>query len=351
MKNWENLQLLVTEKISRAIEVLDKSKLKICLVVNDQKQFIGTITDGDLRRGILKGFGINDTLDKVMNANPSYLFPEQITEKKQQQLRDQGVNVAPILTPDKKIKDIIVLQRSTQFLLERTNRVVIMAGGLGKRLGELTKDVPKPMLKVGDKPILEVIIEKLKEHGFMEIYLSVNFQSHIIEEYFGNGEKFGVNIKYLKEPERLGTAGSLSLLDLNFTEPFLVMNGDLLTNVDFDALIKFYQEKNTDALMCVREYDFQVPFGVVQTEDEVVKKIDEKPVHKFLVNAGVYMLAASVLKYIPKNTYYDMPMLFERLMQENKHVIAFPLREYWLDIGRLDDLEKAQIEVSGLFKR
>jgi dTDP-glucose pyrophosphorylase len=336
--------------VLEAIKILDESSLKICFIISDKQQLLGTITDGDVRRGMLKGFGIKENVQKIMNPSPAFLTENEKNNELITKSKLKGINVLPILAKDKTVVGIKILSENRNMIINRTNRVVIMAGGLGKRLGELTKDLPKPMLRVGEKPILQVIIEKLKSYGLNKIYVSVNFQSHIIEDYFGNGEKFGVEIKYLREPNRLGTAGSLSLMDDDFDDPFLVINGDLLTNIDFSYLLNYFEAKSAFAVMCVREYDFQVPFGVVNVEDEQIKKIDEKPVQNFWVNAGVYMLSPKALRLIPKETYFDMPKLFDTMISTNKKIMAFPIREYWIDIGRIDDLEKAQSEAGLVVK-
>jgi NDP-sugar pyrophosphorylase family protein len=202
---------------------------------------------------------------------------------------------------------------------------------------------------VGNKPILQTIVEKFAEYGYINIVMCVNYKSHIIQDYFGDGSKFGVNIEYVLEEQRMGTAGALSLLKSNPTESFFVMNGDLLTNVNFEHLHDFHMSNNSIGTMCVREYDFQVPYGVVNIYGSKILSIEEKPVHKFFVSAGIYMLTPEVLDYIPQSQFYDMPTLFERLISENKNVITFPLREYWLDIGKMEEYARANKEYDEVF--
>jgi NDP-sugar pyrophosphorylase family protein len=205
------------------------------------------------------------------------------------------------------------------------------------------------MLKVGDKPILHTIVERFASYGFIQIVLCVNYKAEMIRDYFGDGEKFGVQIEYVYEQERMGTAGALSLLTIRPGEPFFVMNGDLLTNVNFESLLDYHQLHQAEATMCVREYDFQVPYGVVNIEGHKVTAIVEKPVHKFFVSAGIYMLSSQTLEQIPKGEYYDMPTLFEKLIQQNQTTVSFPIHEYWLDIGRINEYEQANREYSGVF--
>jgi len=221
----------------------------------------------------------------------------------------------------------------------------LMAGGLGSRLGELTKDTPKPLLKVGTKPILEVILENFISHGFHRFYISVNYKAEMIRDYFGDGSRWGVEIRYLHEHKRLGTAGALSLLPDNPTLPVLVMNGDLLTKVNFRQLIDFHNETNSKATMCVREFELQVPYGVVQIANHRLRAIEEKPVQRFFVNGGIYVLSPDMLQFIPEDSFYDMPTLFDEIIARGEETSVFPIREYWIDIGRADDFERANDEV------
>ena len=224
-----------------------------------------------------------------------------------------------------------------------------MVGGLGTRLRPLTKDMPKPMLKVGNKPILQTIVEKFAEYGFVNITMCVNFNASIIRDYFGDGKEFGVNIDYVLEQKRMGTAGALSLLKERPSEPFFVMNGDLLTNVNFEHIFNYHTLHKATATMCVREYDYEVPYGVVKMNDNKITAIAEKPVQKFFVSAGIYMLSPEILDLIPQDEFYDMPTLFEKAIAQDKNVISFPIHEYWIDIGRLEEYQKANEEYAKIF--
>ena len=231
----------------------------------------------------------------------------------------------------------------------KTNRVILMVGGLGTRLRPLTQDTPKPMLKVGNKPILQTIVEKFAEYGFVNITMCVNFNASIIRDYFGDGKEFGVNIDYVLEQKRMGTAGALSLLKERPSEPFFVMNGDLLTNVNFEHIFNYHMLNKATATMCVREYDYEVPYGVVKMNDNKITAIAEKPVQKFFVSAGIYMLSPEILDLIPQDEFYDMPTLFEKAIAQDKNVISFPIHEYWIDIGRLEEYQKANEEYAKIF--
>jgi NDP-sugar pyrophosphorylase family protein len=224
-----------------------------------------------------------------------------------------------------------------------------MAGGLGTRLGELTRDCPKPLLRVGNKPVLETILENCIEYAFKRFYISVNYKADMLKDYFGDGSRWGVDIRYIEEKKRLGTAGALGLLPEDPTVPLLVMNADVLTKINFKHLLEFHEEHRSVATMCVREYEFQVPYGVVKIDNHRLLDILEKPVHQFFVNAGIYVLNPEAVSMVPKNTYFDMPALFEKLLQDQAETAAFPVREYWLDIGRKDDLERANGDYAEVF--
>jgi NDP-sugar pyrophosphorylase family protein len=233
---------------------------------------------------------------------------------------------------------------------EHINKVILMVGGLGSRLRPLTNVLPKPLLEVGNKPILETIIANFAKYGFKNIILSVNYKSQMIENYFGDGSKFGVSIEYVHEDKRMGTAGALSLMRNELEAPFFVMNGDLLTNVNFEHMLEYHLNNHAVATMGVREYDFQVPYGVVNIDDHHhITSIEEKPIHTFFVSGGMYILDTAVLSYIPDNVFYDMPTLFEKLIANKQKAISFPIREYWLDIGRMSDFEQANDEYHEVF--
>jgi len=216
-----------------------------------------------------------------------------------------------------------------------------LAGGLGSRLQPLTEDKPKPLLSVGDKPILETILESFVEQNFRRFYISVNYKADAIKEHFADGGKWNAEIRYLEEEPRLGTAGALDLIPERPELPLLVMNGDLLTRVNFQDLLDYHRDQKAEATMCVREYDFQVPFGVVEIDDHNIRSIDEKPVHRFFVNAGIYVLEPGLIDLIPKGEYFDMTDLFARALEKGYETQAFPIHEYWLDVGRIDDLDRA----------
>ena len=248
----------------------------------------------------------------------------------------------PIIDNNSKVIGVQVLNELIK-TKNKLNKVVIMAGGRGVRLRPLTKNTPKPMLKVGNKPIIQIILEKFRESGYTNFVICVNYKSKIIMDYFGDGLKFGVKIEYIQEKKRMGTAGALSLLKKKPKEPFFVVNGDLLTNLDFEKMLNFHHEHNSKATMCISEYNIESPYGEVKLEQENIILIDEKPTHKFFVNAGIYILDPQSLKLIPKK-FYDMPSLFKKIIENKFKTISFPLGEYWIDIGNFNDYKKAKLD-------
>lgn len=340
MKPFDHLLISKNSKLIDAISTIEKGGMQIALVVDQDRKLLGTITDGDFRRGILKGFSLEHPVVEIMNKSPFYVKNHFSQEQILNLMKTKSISQVPVIDHN----GIIVRVETLSDLLSKDsheNFVILMAGGMGKRLGSLTEAIPKPLLKVGNKPILEIILDNFISQGFKNFYISVNYKADMIKEYFRDGSHIGVNIQYLEEQDSLGTAGALTLLPQKSTLPLIVMNGDLLTKVNFKNLLEFHQDQKAMATMCVREYDFQVPYGVVGIEGESIKAIDEKPIHKFFVNAGIYVIEPSMVEFIPSQLRYDMPTLFNMLKASNKKTTAFPILEYWLDIGKKDDFEKA----------
>lgn len=349
MKHWRNVLISPKTTILETIKIIDDSSLQIAIVIDEDKKVLGTVTDGDIRRGILKNISLDSTVDKIMNRNPVLASIHDSLKKIEMIIKKGNYRHIPIVDERncivglKTIKDILVQEK-------KENPVILMAGGLGTRLRPLTYSQPKPMLKVGNKPILETILEGFIDYNFYRFYIAVNYKSELIKEYFGDGSKWGVKIEYIHEEKRLGTAGALSLLKETPQLPMFVMNGDLLTKVNFEQMLEFHYEYNSEATMCVREYTQQISFGVVQTEGHRFLGIQEKPVQRYFVNAGIYILNPNVLELIPIDQYYDMPTLFEELVKQNFRTSVFPIREYWLDIGQMHDFEKANLEFAEVFE-
>lgn len=348
MNSVENIKLAPTSSIREALKIIDRGALQIAIVVDEHDQLIGTLTDGDIRRGLLNNLSMNDTIESIIFRNPTVAKISDTKEDILKRAIAKKLHQIPIIDDENRVIGIKEIEELVKPHV-KANRVVLMVGGLGSRLRPLTEDTPKPMLRVGNKPILQTIVEKFAEYGFVNIVMCVNYKSHIIQDYFGDGSAFGAKIEYVLEEQRMGTAGALSLLRSAPNEPFFVMNGDLLTNVNFEQLLDYHLSQNAAATMCVREYDYQVPYGVVNVEDSRILSIEEKPIYKFFVSAGIYMLSPEILKLIPPNEFYDMPTLFEALIKEGKKTISFPIREYWLDIGRMEEYERANSEYHRVF--
>lgn len=344
MHNWKETLVVMPFSIEFVMRKMNESGTPILLVVDKDEILLGVVTDGDIRRGLLRNLTLKDDVSNIMNKSPL----TGKTDTKKNVYRDlfekNKIRYIPIVDSARKVIGVKSYQESVG---RETfdNIVFIMAGGLGSRLSPLTDELPKPLLNVGAKPILQNILESFVEYGFHNFYFSVNYKSEMIKDYFGDGSNWGVSIQYIEETKRLGTAGPLSLLNEETNVPLIVMNGDLLTKVDFTMLLDFHNSSEASATMCVREYSYQVPYGVVKAKEHRMVGIDEKPTHNFFINAGIYALSPEVLPLIPKETSYKMTDLMEKIKDKKGGVSVFPIYEYWLDIGKMDDFERAQRDV------
>ena len=332
MPDWRELLLSPNDSLDRAIKVLHEGGRRIALVSGENDRLLGTITDGDIRRALISQSTVKSPVSLIMNCNPVTVDDKVENKEILSLMSSQGFLHMPIVNKDGILCGLETLEHLIKSP-KHDNPVFLMAGGFGTRLRPLTESTPKPLLKVGLKPILEMIIEQFISYGFHNFYISTHFKSAQIRDYFKTGEAYGVSIKYVHEDNPLGTAGSLGLLPDNLTDlPLIVMNGDLLTKVDFKNLLNFHHESNTEATMCVREYDFQVPYGVIEIDNYKIKKIEEKPIHKFFVNAGIYVLSKNLVDKIDGKFYLDMTDFLNQELN-NGGVSTFPIHEYWLDIG------------------
>lgn len=341
MESWKKLLLRPKATIFETLKHITEGSAQIALVIDNDNKLLGTVTDGDIRAAILAGYSLEDSVEKIMNTNPIKHFKDNHNKDKliDIMLKNQ-IHQLPLV--DLKGK-VVGLQTIDELLRPkmRENLVVIMCGGAGKRLLPLTNDLPKPMLMVGGKPLLEVNLNRLKAQGFKRFCLTVGFKAEIIKNYFKDGRQWDISIEYIHEDKPLGTAGALHLLEEQNKSNIVVMNGDLLTGVRFDQLIDFHEENQVDCTICIREFDYQLPYGVVEIKNQKVLSISEKPIYKYFVNAGVYVMNPELLSYIPKNEYYLMTTFLDKLMEMKRNLVAFPLMEYWSDIGQLSDYEKA----------
>lgn len=348
MAQWLDVVVSPDTPLNEAIKRIDASALQVALVLDGERHLVGMVTDGDIRRALLAGHGLDIPVRRVMNDHPRSMPEGTSRDDLVAMMRRHSIRHIPLVGADGHVSGLATADGLAGHG-RRDNWVVLMAGGLGSRLRPLTDDCPKPMLKVGDKPLLQTILEKFIDDGFHRFYISVNYMADRIIEHFGDGRQWGVEIAYLHETQRLGTAGALSLLPSVPTEPLLVMNGDLLTKVNFRQLLDFHIDHRSEATMCVREYDFQVPYGVVTSEGHRIVSIDEKPIHHVFVNAGIYVIEPSAVERIPRDQFFDMPTLFTQLVQGGQETAVFPIREYWLDIGHMADYQRANGEYMAVF--
>ncbi|MCJ2164154.1 MULTISPECIES: nucleotidyltransferase family protein [unclassified Pseudodesulfovibrio] len=343
MKDWRKAVLSPTATVRDAAETLNRASLQIVLVAEENGFLKGVITDGDIRRGLLAGKGLDAPAGDIMQTSFFSASENEDQATLLATMRKMEFRQVPLLDD----QGCLVGLRTLMDLvtpIKRDNWVVLMAGGLGQRLRPLTEDCPKPLLTVGNKPLLKTILDQFAEYGFEKFYISVNYRAEMVEDYFGDGSKFGVDIRYLREKDQLGTAGAVGLMPEKPDAPVFVMNGDLLTRVDFPGMLAFHREQKAKATMAVRSFDIQVPYGVVSVENHRITRLEEKPTHKFFVNAGIYVLDPDVAAAIPTDQYLDMPTLFSQLMDRDETTAAFPIHEYWMDIGRKQDFDQANCD-------
>jgi dTDP-glucose pyrophosphorylase/CBS domain-containing protein len=333
--------------ISKAIRVLDRAGTGVLLLCEKDGSLAGILTDGDIRRAILRKVSFDKPCLEIAGRDPLTASPG-INQTEALRLMDKGrryiVNQLPVVDGNGRVVDLLLrrdIVKEDSLLLS----AVVMAGGFGKRLSPLTDEVPKPMLPVGEKPLMQHIIDQLKQAGIGKVSISTHYQSEKIRDHFGDGQNFGIDIRYISEERPLGTAGALGLMDRS-EEPLLVINGDILTRVDFRAMLDFHRKQEAYLTIGVRQYDLQVPYGVVESEGPIVLEIREKPQIQLFVNSGIYLLEPDIQNHIPAGEYLNMPDLIDRLLKKGQKVVNFPIVEYWLDIGRQEEYEKAQEDLT-----
>lgn len=340
-ERWRQALLPPTANLQAAIRCLDETGLQIVMVVADSGQLLGTVTDGDIRRGLLRGVGLNGPIESISHREPLVVPPQWGRETVLPLMQANRVHQLPVVDD---LRRVVGLHLWDELLSpsKRPNLMVIMAGGRGARLGMYTDDCPKPLLKIGGKPMLEHIIERASAEGFGRFLLAVHYLGHMIEEYFGNGDRWQVEIEYLREVSPLGTAGALGLLEPRPERPFVVTNGDVLADINYGEILDFHCRNNAAATMAVRLHEWQHPFGVVKTKGVDIIDFEEKPVSRTHINAGIYVLDPATLDLIAPKEACDMPVLFTRVRQRAFRTIVYPMHEPWLDVGRPGDLETAR---------
>jgi dTDP-glucose pyrophosphorylase/CBS domain-containing protein len=348
MAELEKVAVSPANSIREVMDCIDRNTRGIALVLDDQGHLIATVTDGDIRRAILAGLDLDLPVQSLVERRPAVeggpLTAAAGTSDATllHTMTEKGVRQIPLVDSGNRVVDVALLTELVKEY-ELPLRAMVMAGGYGARLRPLTETTPKPMLPVGTRPLLELIVERLRSAGIRQVNVATHYRADMIAEHFRDGKDFGVDIRYVKEDEPLGTAGALSLLE-DSEEPLLVVNGDILTGVDFRAMLNFHREHDADLTVAVRLYEFCVPYGVVETDGVEVKGISEKPVVRHFISAGIYLLKPSVRRLIPNGQAYDIPDLINHLLEQKARVVSFPIREYWLDIGKTDDYNQAQLD-------
>ena len=341
LQSWLSTLLPLGSTIQQAINSLENSGMQIVLVVAEGNKFLGTLTDGDIRRSFLKGYRLDSVIDDLINKNPLVVPPDYGRDFVLQLMKSNKIRQLPIIDQSSTVIGLHVWDSIVSPIAFK-NVMLIMAGGKGTRLYPLTKNCPKPMLDVAGKPILQHILERAVGNGFENFVISLGYLGHIIENYFGDGSKFGVRIEYLKEEVPLGTAGCLSLLGRAPELPLIVTNGDVLADINYKEFLQYHLIHKASATMAVRQHEIQNQFGVVRTNGLEIEAFEEKPIYRSHINAGIYILNPETLMHLKYNEICDMPELFSRIKINSGHTIVYPIYEPWLDVGRSVDLNIAR---------
>jgi len=348
-QNWKQIAIHPHASLQETIQVIDAGAMQIALVIDDRNKLVGVVTDGDIRRALIKGLPLTQPVAEVMNPKPKVAHLQDSKARLIAIMDAHRLFQLPILDVDGKVVGLETLQDLYKQPVQ-ASPVFLMAGGFGRRLKPFTDSCPKPLLEVGGKPILETIIENFASSGFKQFYIAVHYLADKIKDYFGDGSRWGVSIQYIDEREPLGTAGALGLLPKNIPDlPMIVMNGDILVQIDFPRLLEFHLNQQSAATLCVRQYEYQIPYGVVSLEEQRITGIVEKPVHSCFSNAGIYVLSREVVNTLDGQQRIDMPDLINQQISTGRKVSMFPVNEYWMDIGREADFLKAQGEFSKFF--
>jgi dTDP-glucose pyrophosphorylase/predicted transcriptional regulator len=337
---WCEAVISTEASLKQAVVNLNESAMQIILVVESDGTLAGTITDGDIRRGLLRGLNLDSSIDSIIHREAMVVPPQIGRDMVLHLMKSNGINALPVVDESRRIVGLHLLNEMLA-LTQRSNVMVIMAGGQGSRLRPHTENCPKPLLPVGGRPMLEHIIERAKNEGFRHFVLAIHYLGHMIEEYFGDGSRWQIKIEYLREDTPLGTAGAIGLLASRPTAPFVVSNGDVLTDIRYGELLEFHCRHGAAATMAVRLHEWQHPFGVVRTKGVDIVGFDEKPIARSHINAGIYVLEPSTLDVLRKGEHCDMPTLFARLQELAARTIVYPMHEPWLDVGRPADYQQA----------
>lgn len=337
------------DSIKTCMARIEQNKKGVLIIIDENYLLLGSLSDGDIRRAILAGKEIDDAINFCYNTNPIKFLDHETDSLTFEILIEKKITLLPIVNSSNILIGIQTSEKGHRFE-PVSNYVVIMVGGEGLRLGELTRFTPKTLLKVGGKPILQTILERLEYFGFRNIILCTRYLSETIEEFCEDGSKFGLNISFFKEKEKLGTVGAVKNLESQLKETFLVMNGDLLTGLNYRNILDFHKTNNSVMTVGCANYTSKVPYGVIETDGVRIKRILEKPSYSYRVSGGIYVLNHQLLDLIPNNRYFDITDLIEEIILQEKVLTAFPIEEYWLDIGMPHDFLKANEDYNQLFK-
>lgn len=347
VKDVHAISILADTSIRNAIKIMDASTIGICIITGSDNEFLDIITDGDVRRAMLNELSFDASIKELHLLKRSIRQTSPITKDINesndvllQVMLELDLMHIPLLDQFGRAVDVALLSHLIEDKIPSVEAVV-MAGGFGTRLRPLTENTPKPMLPVGNRPLMERTIEQLRASGVNDVNITTHYLPDQIIKHFGDGKDYGVKFNYIHEDKPLGTAGALKLIEKT-AEHLLVVNGDILTNINYATMIEYHKNFKADLTIGVRKYEIDVPYGVVKTKNEKVKSLIEKPKYSFFVNAGIYLLNSSVVDHIPTNKRYDMTELIEKLVNNDYNVVSFPIREYWLDIGRIEDYAQAQ---------
>ena len=346
MRIYKDHLILSGSKVKEALVALNElSQDAILFVVDSDDKLIGALTDGDVRRGLIKGYSIDSCIDEIIQDNPRFIIKGENNLEKIIEYREGDFRILPVVDEKNRVVNVINFRKIRSYL---PIDAVIMAGGRGQRLQPLTNTTPKPLLKVGNKAIMEHNLDRLALYGIDDFWVSVKYLGEQIEDYFGHGKEKNLKIEYVWENEPLGTIGAVSQIK-NFQHDYiLVTNSDLLTNIDYEQFFLEFIKQDADLAVLTIPYQVSIPYAVLETTNGTVKSFKEKPTYTYYSNGGIYLMKKEMLKYIPKNTFFDAPDLMQELINNNLKVISFPFSGYWLDVGKHEDFEKAHIDIHNI---
>lgn len=343
--DWRKVIVSPDNSLQQVLAVIDQEALRIALVTDESEKLLGTVTDGDIRRFLMKSGNMDEPIRQIMNSSPVVVHESVLAVEVEALMAAHDLLSIPVVNDDGALVALKVFHDS-RVVQSRENPVFVMAGGFGTRLGNLTKNCPKPMLKVGNRPVLETILRSFLKDGFTNFFFSTHYLPEVIRDHFGDGSKFGCSITYIHEDEPLGTGGALGLLPADLPDlPVIMINGDVLTKVDVVGLLEFHKKHGGLATMCVRQHEEYIPYGVVESNGDLITGITEKPTKSYFVNAGIYVFSPTLRDSVPKGKRVDMPPLLMEQKAKGEDIYLFPIHEYWLDIGLPAELERAQLDI------